>query len=318
MLAELIYKQTQQLKFWGAKVLHLLFEFLRKIKIPGMEGLSLFDVLEMYTIGIFKGALTMRAGSISYSFFMALFPFLLFVINLLPYVPFIDYQEDFLPFLESVFPPNTLDVFQSTTANIFAEKRGGLLTTSFFFSMFLMANGVNSLFSGFQESYHTTINVNFIKQYITAFGVALLLALFLFLTVIAIPIVEIYVVQNLADYGLIASDLVGIKVAKYIIFTLMFYIVIATFYHFGSAEKTKNKFFTSGAVLSTLLFVVTTYLFGIYVNNFAKYNELYGSIGAILILMLYIWLNSNILLLGYELNGTLRRLREKAEIKKKS
>ena len=219
---------------------------------------------------------------------MALFPFLLFVFNLLPYIPFINYQDDFLPFLESVFPPNTLDVFQSTTANIFEKKRGGLLSTSFFFSMFLMANGVNALFSGFQESYHTHISTNFIKQYLKAFGVALLLALFLFLTVITIPVVEIYIVQNLTDHGLITSDLSGITVAKYIIFTFMFYTVIAMFYYFGSSEKNVRKYFTAGAVLSTILFLVTTYLFGVYVENFAQYNELYGSIGAILILMLYI------------------------------
>jgi len=300
------------LKLFGLRMIHFLFDILKAIKIPGLEGLSLFEVLEMYTRGIVKGALTTRAGSISYSFFMALFPFLLFVINLLPYVPFIDYQEDFLPFLESVFPPNTLDVFQNTTANIFEKKRGGLLSTSFFFSMFLMANGVNALFSGFQESYHTKINYNFIKQYIIAFGVALLLALFLFLTVIAIPIVEVYVVQNLTDHGLIESDLIGVTVAKYIIFTVMFYTVIAMFYYFGSAEKNTKKYFTAGAVLSTILFLVTTYLFGVYVENFAQYNELYGSIGAILILMLYIWLNSNILLLGYELNAALRSLRLKS------
>ncbi len=311
MLAEKIYRIIKTLKYISARLLHFVFEISRRIKIPGLQGLSLYEVLEMYGIGIFRGALTMRAGSISYSFFMALFPFLLFIINLLPYIPFIDYQEDFLPFLESVFPPNTLDVFQDTTANIFEKKRGGLLSTSFLFSMLLMANGVSALFSGFQESYHTKISVNFIKQYLTAFWVALLLALFLFLTVITIPIVEIYIVQNLTSYGLIKSDLIGITIAKYIIFTIMFYTVIAMFYYFGSGEKMEKKYFTAGAVLSTILFLVTTYLFGIYVQNFAQYNELYGSIGAILILMLYIWLNSNILLLGYELNVSLKRLKEK-------
>ncbi len=312
MLAEIIYQFIQKVKHVSARLLHFVFEIGRRIKIPGLQGLSLYDVLEMYGVGIFRGALTMRAGAISYSFFMALFPFLLFVINLLPYIPFIDYQNDFLPFLESVFPPNTLEVFQSTTANIFEEKRGGLLSSSFFFSMFLMANGVNALFSGFQESYHTQININFIKQYLIALWVALLLALFLFLTVIAIPIVEIYIVKNLTEYGLIESDLIGITIAKYAIFTFMFYTVIAMFYYYGSAEESAKRYFTAGAALSTILFLLNTYLFGIYVQNFAKYNELYGSIGAILILMLYIWLNSNILLLGYELNVSLRKLREKA------
>ena len=310
--------KPSKLVVFGMRILNIIFNIGRSIKIPGLQGLSLYDVLEMYIIGIVKGALTTRAGAISYSFFMSLFPFLLFVLNLMAVVSFIDYNDDILPLLESVFPPNTLDVFQDTIANIFEKKRVGLLSTSFVFSMFLMANGVHALFSGFQESYHTKINTSFIKQYLTSFGVALLLALFLFLAVITIPIVEVYIVQRLTDEGIIANDLIGITIAKYVIFTFMFYTVIAMFYYFGSAEKNSRKYFTPGATLSTVLFLLTTYLFGIYVENFAQYNELYGSIGAILILMLYIWLNSNILLLGYELNASLLTLKKQATSKLKN
>lgn len=312
---EQIEKKTSKLVVLGKRILNPIFNIGRSIKIPGLQGLSLYDVLEMYVIGIVEGALATRAGSISYSFFMSLFPFLLFVLNLLPLVSFIDYYHDVVPFLEDVLPSSTVAVFETTIENIFEKERVGLLSTSFVFSMFLMANGVNALFSGFQNSYHTKINVNYIKQYITAFCVALLLALFLFLAVIAIPLVEVYIVQNLEGYGIIPDELIGMQVAKYIIFTLMFYTVIAMFYYFGSPEKNSRKYFTPGATLSTILFLLTTYLFGIYVENFAQYNELYGSIGAILILMLYIWLNSNILLLGYELNASLLSLKKQAASK---
>jgi len=309
---EEIEKQSTKSITLGMRILNPIFNIGRGIKIPGLQGLSLYDVLEMYIIGIAKGALATRAGAISYSFFMSLFPFLLFVLNLLPIVTLIDYELDVLPFLEDVLPSSTVDLVGDTIANIFEKERVGLLSTSFIFSMFLMANGVNALFKGFQTSYHTKINVNVIKQYISAFCVALLLALFLFLAVIAIPLVEVYIVQNLEDYGVIPDELIGMQVAKYIIFTIMFYTIIAMFYYFGAPEKNSRKYFTPGATLSTILFLVTTYLFGIYVENFAQYNELYGSIGAILILMLYIWLNSNILLLGYELNASLLSLKKQA------
>ncbi|MGB1268535.1 MAG: YihY/virulence factor BrkB family protein [Flavobacteriaceae bacterium] len=311
------HKKETKLITLGKRVFHKITIPVKHVKIPGLRGMSLYDVLEMYITGIAKGALATRAGAISYSFFMSLFPFILFVLNLLPIITFIEYEADVLPFLEDVLPSSTVAVFENTIANIFEKERVGLLSSSFIFSMFLMANGVNTLFSGFQNSYHTKINANFIKQYITAFCVALLLALFLFLAVIAIPLVEVYVIQNLEDYGLISNELIGMQVAKYIIFTLMFYTIIAMFYYFGAPEKNSRKYFTPGAALSTVLFLVTTYLFGVYVENFAQYNELYGSIGAILILMLYIWLNSNILLLGYELNASLLTLRKKVENKLK-
>jgi membrane protein len=83
----------------------------------------------------------------------------------------------------------------------------------------------------------------------------------------------------------------------------------ATLYYFGTKEGRQTRFFSIGALLTTLLIILTSYLFGIYIENFSRYNELFGSIGALLILLFYLWLNSNILLLGYELNATLRQLR---------
>lgn len=307
--------EESKLIILGKRIFNKIVIPIERVKIPGLQGMSLYDVIEMYITGIAKGALATRAGAISYSFFMSLFPFILFVLNLLPIITFIEYESDVLPFLEDVLPSSTVAVFERTIANIFEKERVGLLSTSFVFSMFLMANGVNALFSGFQNSYHTKITANFLKQYITAFCVALLLALFLFLAVIAIPLVEVYVIQNLEDYGVISNEIIGMQIAKYFIFTFMFYTIIAMFYYFGAPEKNSRKYFTPGAALSTVLFLVTTYLFGVYVENFSQYNELYGSIGAILILMLYIWLNSNILLLGYELNASLLTLRRKVENK---
>lgn len=94
-------------------------------------------------------------------------------------------------------------------------------------------------------------------------------------------------------------------------FTVMLYIATATLYYFGTKEGKHSKFFSVGALFTTLLILLTSYLFGVYIENFSKYNELYGSIGALLILLFYLWLNSNILLLGYELNASLQQLKRK-------
>ena len=91
----------------------------------------------------------------------------------------------------------------------------------------------------------------------------------------------------------------------------MLYIATATLYYFGTKEGRHSKFFSVGALFTTLLIILTSYLFGIYIENFSQYNKLYGSIGALLILLFYLWLNANILLLGYELNATIRLLKRK-------
>jgi membrane protein len=102
-----------------------------------------------------------------------------------------------------------------------------------------------------------------------------------------------------------------VEVGKILFFTLLTYLTAAILYYFGTAEGKEAKFFSSGALMTTLLFLLTSYLFGVYVEKIARYNELYGALGGLLILMVFIWLNSNILLLGFELNATLNYLRKK-------
>ncbi len=294
-------------------VINLLVKVLGKIKLPRLEGLSLYDLLELYVTGIAKGALGSRASAIAYSFFMALFPFLLFIIIVIPYIPIDDFQTDFLVFLESFLPPTTSDFFsQNIFNNIGKNQNGGWLSSVFLLSIFLMANGINALFSGFENSYHAQLTRNVFKQYFYALGIALILSFLLLLTVAFLGYFNIYVIDNLNQYGYIEKREVDFwaTLALYAFFIIMLYLATAVLYYFGTTEGKTSKFFSIGALFTTILILLTSFLFGIYIENFAKYNELYGSIGAILILLFYLWLNANILLLGFELNMSLKQLRQ--------
>lgn len=294
-------------------VLNVLVRFLKKIKLPGLEGLSLYDLLELYIIGIAKGALTTRASAIAFSFFMALFPFLLFVLFIIPYIPVEGFKTDFLGFLESFLPPNTSDFFiHNIFDNIDQSQRGGLLSSVFVLSIALMANGVNAVFSGFENSYHEQLTRNVFKQYIYALSIALILAFLLILTIAFLGYFQIYVVQELLEVLEVDSQNVfWASFVQYFFFIVMVYLATATLYYFGTHEGKHSKFFSIGALFTTLLIILSSYLFGIYIENFGQYNKLYGSIGALLILLFYLWLNANILLLGYELNASLNKLRKR-------
>ncbi|REG87394.1 YihY/virulence factor BrkB family protein [Winogradskyella sediminis] len=309
-------------------VVNVLVRFFKQIKLPGFEGLSVYDLLELYIMGIVNGALTTRASAIAFSFFTAIFPFLLFVIIVIPYVPIAGFRADFLDFLNSILPPQTSDfLIDSIFKDMSSNTNGGLISSVFLLSMFLMANGVNAVFSGFETSYHKQLYRNVIKQYMFALGVALILAFLLLLTVAVFGYFQIYIIQpiyeGLSGHAITEDDkgLGWIIFAKYLFFVIMTYLATATLYYFGTKEGRASKFFSVGALLTTLLIMLTSFLFGIYIENFSKYNELYGSIGALLILLLYLWLNSNILLLGYELNASLQFLRKhpraRKEIKQK-
>ena len=298
-------------------VINLVVRFLKKIKLPGFEGLSIYDLLEMYTIGIVQGALTTRASAIAFNFFTAIFPFLLFIIIVIPVIPFENFQVDFLDFLNSFLPPQTSDFFnENIFSNINIDSQGGLVWTILILSIILMANGVSAVFSGFEYSYHKQLNRSVLKQYLYALGVAIILAVLLIITVGVFGYFQIYIIQPLYEgisgKGIeTSSGLSWIIFGKYMFFTIMLYIATATLYYFGTKEGKHSKFFSVGALFTTLIILLTSYLFGVYIENFSKYNELYGSIGALLILLFYLWLNSNILLLGYELNASLQQLKRK-------
>ena len=294
-------------------ILNLVVRFFKKIKLPGLEGLSLYDLLELYITGIVKGALTSRASAIAFSFFTAIFPFLLFILIVIPYIPIDDFKIEFQQFLNSFLPPTTSDFFfQNIYSNIDATERGGLLSSVFIISLALMANGISAVFSGFENSYHEQSSRNIFNQYVYALGVALILAVLSIVTVLFFGYFEIYIIGNLESRGYVnkESSVGWLIFGKYVFFVIMVYIATAVLYYFGTKEGKESRFFSVGAWFTTLLIILNSYLFGVYIENFSQYNKLYGSIGALLILLLYLWLNSTILLLGYELNASLNRLRK--------
>lgn len=281
-----------------------------KIKLPGLMGFTLYDLLHLYITGIFKGSFSPRASSIAYSFFLALFPFLLFLLNLIPYIPVDGFQERFLIFVEGLLPPQTSEFFYPVIADIAMNPRTTLLSFVFFLSLFLSANGVNSIFSAFQYSFHVTLNRNFFRQYLVAIGIAFLIAIII-LTSVGIILYGEYMIHNFKTYRIISNEVFYISVFQFLIFVMMIFVIIAILYLYGTKGVKDKRFFTVGAGVTTFLFLLTTYFFRIYINNFSNYNELYGSIGALLILMLYIWINSNLLLLGFELDISIQRLKER-------
>ena len=282
----------------------------KRIILPGMDGLTFYDLWAIYIKGIIEGTFSTRASAIAYSFFMAIFPFLIFILNLIPYINFIDdFQLHFLLFMDSLMPPTTSEAFEDIFMDIASTPRAGLLSFTFVLSLFLMTNGVNAIFTGFEFSYHTHVNRSIVRQYVIAIGVSVIMALLLLLTVIVVVYLT-YAVDDLNDIGSLFENIVTVQVLTYSAFIILVYLGVATLYYFGTREGRQSSFFSLGALFTTILIIITTFLFGLYITNFSNYNELYGSIGALLVLMVYIWLNSNILLLGFELNASLNKLRK--------
>ncbi|WP_442265648.1 YihY/virulence factor BrkB family protein [Tenacibaculum sp. ZS6-P6] len=292
-------------------VVNWLVKFGKEIKIPGLEGLSLYDVIEMYIIGIVKGALTTRAGGIAFSFFMAIFPFLLFILTLIPYIPVDGFQEGLFDLIREGLPPKTFDAVDGVIKDILNNQYGGLLSFGFLTSIFLMTNGVNAIFGGFEYSYHVQEFRNVFKTYLVSLGVSLLMSFFLIIVVCLVVLYQI-ALSKIDEIGWFdTSELNLFYLGRGFLFLVMIYTIVYLLFRYGTKQGNTTKFFSAGAFLTTVVSLFTFYLFGIYVLEFAKYNQLYGSIGTLLILMLFVWLNAIVLLLGFELNASIYQLKRR-------
>jgi len=285
-----------------------LVRLLKRIKLPRLEGLSFYDLLELYVLGILEGGLTYHASSIAFSFFMALFPFALFILNLIPYIPIEGFQLDFLQFVKDGVPPNTYDAIYKIINDILNNSHSGLLSTGFFLSIFLMANGLSGILGGFESSKHVLIKRGFLRQYLVALGMSLVLSILLLATIAIIVVFEVFIQKTMIQ-DVLSDRIPLIILGRYIFVILMILITTSILLKFGTKRDKKRVFISIGSVFTTVLIILDSYLFGIWVIRFSKYNELYGSIGTLLIMMFYIWINCVILLLGFELNATINKLR---------
>jgi membrane protein len=291
-------------------VLRNIVHLLKRIKLPWLEGLSFYDLLELYIIGIIEGALSYHAGAVAFSFFMALFPFALFILNLIPYIPIEGFQEDFLNFVKQGVPPNTYDAISKIISDILHNSHSGLLSSGFLLSIFLMANGLNAILGGFESSKHVIIKRGFFHQYAVALSMSLILSFLLLLTVATIVVFEVFIQQTIIQ-DVLSDRIPLIVLGRYAFVILMILITSSVLLRFGTKQFRNPRFFSIGSIFTTILIIISSYFFGIWVVKFSKYNQLYGSIGTLLIMMFYIWINCMILLLGFELNATIYKLKRK-------
>ena len=281
---------------------------LRRIKLPWLQGLSLYDLLELYGLGIAEGALSHRAGAIAFSFFMALFPFALFIFNLIPFIPIAGFHQDFLQFVSESVPPNTYDAIAAIINDILNNSHSGLLSSGFIMAIFLMANGLNAILGGFETSQHVIIKRGFLRQYFVALGMSLLLSVLLLVTVAMIIVFEVFIQRTIIQ-DVLSNKIPLIILGRYVFLILMILLTTSILFKWGIKHDRNRSFISIGSVFTTILIIISSYVFGIWVVEFSKYNQLYGSIGTLLIMMFYIWINCMILLLGFELDAAINKLK---------
>jgi membrane protein len=280
----------------------------KKIVLPGFDDLPLFDVLVFFINGIVEGQLAQRAASIAFNFFLALFPALLFFFTLIPYIPIHDFQPTLMAFLKMNLPESAYQTIFSTVSDILSKPRGGLLSFGILMALFFSTNGFKSIMAAFNMSYHRLESRGFWKTQLTAIWLVIITAVIMILSIVLI-IISNFLLVFLVQKGILQKDATYYVIlgAEMIIQLVMVFFVISFTYYFAPVTKNRFRFFSAGSSFATFLYILSYFGFNYYINNFSKYNALYGSIGTLIIFLMWIYFIANILLIGFELNISIQQ-----------
>jgi membrane protein len=283
-------------------------EFFDGIHIPVL-GISLWQMFQIYISGIFKGKIGRKAAAISWSFTISLFPFLLFLLSVLPYMPHYDKLQFYIfeVLMHNVFPSNMEgDVRGYIETNIIPNMKG-ISNLTIVLALVFATNGTFSLINGFNEN--SDEKLTDVKEFILSFFITIG-----FITIVFLALFGVYYVEVVMKLFTPAYDISWLvknlsKIIGFVSFPLFYFILLTLFYWLGTVKIARFRQAIPGAILTTVLFVLTTFIFAIYVKDIARYNVLYGSIGSMILLMVWVNVNVYLLLFGNELNMALRKLR---------
>jgi len=268
--------------------------------------MPIYDVVQFFFHGIRKSSLLSRANSLSFTFTLAMFPLILFFFTLIPYIPVSGLQASILNALSQALPEQVYDFLHGTIIEIVSKQNGGWLSIGFFMAFYFSNSGVIGIMKAFNRSAHTVETRSSLRMRLVSLGLQIIL---ITITIIAAalliltPIFLHYVSEN----SIITSGftIVLIQIAKWIILGLLIFLSLSFLYYLAPAGKRVFRFISPGSTLATILALIFIGLFNLYIDHFAQYNKLYGSIGTIIILMLYININAIALLVGFELNASI-------------
>lgn len=275
--------------------------------IPGFEGIPVWDVIQFFSQEARRDRLTVRASAMAFNFLLATFPTLLFFFTLIPYIPIQDLDKVLTSVLGLFMPIEALKFIDATTDDIFRKQRPDLLSIGFVLAFFFATSGVNSMIAAFNKQHPSYLKRNFWQLR----GASIRLTLYLFVLFISSLILIIgggeiiqYTQTNVNFFDR-RMGLWAISIFRWVVVILMYFLTISFIYHYGPARANKWKFVTAGSTLATLMSITATVGFAFFVNRYGVYNEIYGSIGALIVFMVWMNINTFVLLVGFELNNSI-------------
>lgn len=297
----------------------LFIEWTKVMILPGFSPLPIYTVASFFFQEIEKDELINKASSLAYNFMLAIFPAILFLFTLIPYIPIEHFQDQLMSLIALVLPIEAYIAVKSTLVDIVSNQNSKLLSFGFAFALIFATNGVHTLMQAFNKSSLIIETRPWFKQRLVALYLTLLISFALIFGLVIMTIGE-YI------FGVLKSELrfkdsfwiYILNMARWFILIILYFVTIAIMYRYGPANAKKWKFFSAGSWMATILAVIAFWGFSYYINNFGNYNKLYGSIGTLIVLMIWLYLNSLIILVGFELNASIDLSKRSIKIVKPS
>ncbi len=306
------YKYKRLILQWSPG--SLIIAWLKRVRFERYENVSLYKILKIFMDNLMNDEILDRANGVSFNFVLAIFPTVIFLFTLIPYItvyfPEININS-IMQFLGDQIPASMYDVVSSTLLDIISIQRGGLLSLGFAFSLYLSTNGMIALMRAFNACYRTIENRGAIKTRLIATALTITIAVAFLLAIVLLIAGQLaleYAMAHLPEFE--ALDISYFTVAilfvcRFLALFIAFFLAISVVYYFGPAIHYNWRFFSVGSLLATLSSLAVVYGFSFYITNFGTYNKIYGSIGALIALMVLIQLVTIVLLVGYEVNTSI-------------
>jgi membrane protein len=236
----------------------------------------------------------------AYNFFVALFPSIIFLFTLIPFIPIRGFQDMLFNTIRDVMPASAFSAVQDTIAEIIHRPHSRLLSVGFIGALYFSTQGFTAMMGAFNRSIHVRERRKAWKQQLVAVMLVIILTI-----AILIAITILIGAQLLVDrtFHRDSTQVILLNIGQWLIIGLLFLFIIAIFYRYGPSQRMHKHFISPGVVFATVLIILTSLLFAWYINNFGKYNKLYGSIGSIIVMLVWIYYNSMMLVVGFELDA---------------
>ncbi|MDX9773468.1 MAG: YihY/virulence factor BrkB family protein [Bacteroidales bacterium] len=281
---------------------------IRNAVLPGFDGAPLELVAKLIVKGLFgRGVLVTRASSIAFNMLIALLPATIFLFTLIPFIPIPNFQTELVHLFENFLPVTAYTFMETTIVDVITNRSGTLLVVMFFATIIFSTNGIHALMHAFNVSVHDFQSRSWIQQRKIAV-IILIFILILFSAAGLLIILSRSVVDRLVELDVLEMNLVFylVMIFKWILIVAMLFFAISTLFYLVPAHKKDFRFISPGSIVATTLFIITSLGFSAYVNDFGQYNKLYGSIGTLIVILIWLYLNSIALLVGFELNVSIK------------